>query len=108
MKTKKPEVEEKVKKKETKKISAKSLESGFSKRIDMKDIMDGLHINVGDIVHVNNNWLKCNEKYDLITIEGKYNPAIPNFILGMVSGKYHYKVYSLKLEIFTGEFEGVC
>lgn len=111
MKTKKPEVEEKVKKKETKKTSIKSLkslESGFSKRINMKDIMDGLHIKVGDIVHVNGNWLKCNEKYDLVTLEDRYNPAIPNWILGMVSGKYAYKVYSIKVEIFTGEFDGVC
>lgn len=95
-------------KEEKKKMSAKSLESEFSKRIDMKDIMDGLHIKIGDIVHVNGNWLKCNEKYDLVTLEDRYNPAIPNWILGMVSGKYAYKVYSIKVEIFTGEFDGVC
>ena len=95
-------------KEERKKMSAKSLESGYNKRINMKDIMDGLHIQVGDIVYVNSNWLKCNEKYDLVTLEDRYNPSIPNWILGMVSGKYAYKVYSLKLEVFTGEFDGVC
>lgn len=102
----KPKVE-KVNKKESKKSSVNPVKL-TAKNIEMKDIMKGLGIEVDDIVHVNGNWLKCNEKYDLVTLEDRYNPSIPNWILGMVSGKYHYKVFSLKHEVFTGEFDGVC
>lgn len=101
MKTKKPEVEEKVKKKETKKTSNDGI-----KKINMKDIMKGLGIEVGDIVCVYpfglKRFLKCNDKYDLVKIDGNYDKEIPNLILGMVSGKTSYDVYSIKYSVVQG------
>ena len=97
-----------VKPKKTDKKSSETPVKLSAKNITMKQVMKGLGIEVDDIVCVNSNWLRCNEKYDLVKLDGGYNAAIPNWILGMVSGKYHYKVFSLKHEVFTGEFEGVC
>lgn len=71
----------------------------FTKDINMKDIMDGLGINVGDIVVVTNYHLTCNEKYELVDVANGYSSTIPNLILGMVSGKYGYKVFSAKCEV---------
>lgn len=94
-------VKPKVEKKETKKLSNDRI-----KKIDMKDIMDGLGIEVEDIVCVHTlkekHFLKCNEKYDLVKISGGYDKEIPNLILGMVSGKTSYDVYSIKYSVVQG------
>ena len=66
-----------------------------NKDINMKNIMNGLGIDIGDIVRVNETHVMCNEKYDLVTLDNKYNSTIPGLILGMVSGKYGYQVFSL-------------
>lgn len=99
--TKKSEVEKKETKKETKKSSENRI-----KKIDMKDIMKGLGIEVSDIVCVHSlgakHFLKCNDKYDLVKISGGYDKEIPNLILGMVSGKCSYDVYSIKYSIVQG------
>ena len=72
----------------------------IKKNIDMCDIMHGLGIEIGDIVcvHVKNSkqYLECNELYDLVKIPGNYDPGVPNLILGMVSNKYSYDVFSFK------------
>lgn len=65
----------------------------MEQKITMEQIMEGLGIEETDIVLVAGNVLLCNEKFDLVKIDGTYNSAIPNFILGMVSGKYGYEVY---------------
>lgn len=65
-------------------------------KMTMRELMSGLHIYEGDIVVVNGTVLICNDKYDLVTLENKYSSTIPNLIIGMVSGKYSYKVYSVK------------
>lgn len=71
----------------------------INKNITMCDIMHGLGIEIGDIVLVYakgcNHYLKCNEKYDLVKINGNYDKDIPNVILGMVCGQHDYDVYSL-------------
>lgn len=75
------------------------------KNISMKIIMEGLGIDVGDIVCISSSCekdftaLKCNEKYDLVSVDGDYSSRIPNYILGMVSGKYDYSVYKLQFEV---------
>lgn len=70
----------------------------IDKRIDMSDIMHGLSIEIDDIVVVYekgcNHYLRCNEAYDLVNINGSYDKTIPNLILAMVSGKSSYDVYS--------------
>lgn len=71
----------------------------FNKDINMKGIMDGLGIRVGDIVRVNESHVMCNEKYDLVTLDNKYSTTIPGLILGMVSGKYDYEVFSSKHKV---------
>lgn len=97
-------VKPKVEKKETKKTTEKEI-----KKIDMKDIMDGLGIEVDDIVCVRavgvRHYLKCNSKYDLVKIcdkGDKYDEKVPNLILGMVSGKHSYDVYSIKHSVLQG------
>lgn len=72
-----------------------------TKTIDMQKLMEGLNIKTGDIVCVNGQYLICNKDFDLIKLDGCYNAAIPNLIVGMVSGKYDYSVYSLKHEIIS-------
>lgn len=107
----KPKVEKKEK--ETKKTSKNAkLVAGNPvkidgvKQIEMKDIMYGLGIEVSDIVCVHSlgakHFLKCNDKYDLVKMDGKYDKEIPNLILGMVSGKCSYDVYSIKYSIVQG------
>ena len=67
------------------------------KTIDMRLVMLGLGIEVGDIVKVQSKVLICEENYDLINFcDRKYSAEIPNHILGMVSGKYPYVVYKVK------------
>lgn len=77
------------------------------KTIDMQKIMEGLGIAVGDIVLVNDYCLLCNEKFDLVNYSGCYNSSIPNIILGMVSGKYSYKIYTLSCEIVEKSKENI-
>ncbi len=78
------------------------------KTIDMQKLMEGLGIKQGDIVCVGNyisgtRYLLCNDKFDLTTIDGNYDSRIPNLIVGMVSGKHSYKIFSLKHEVMTEE-----
>lgn len=68
----------------------------MEKSINMQDIMEGLGIKVDDMVLVNKQVLICNDEYDLVKPDGLYCGRIPNLILGMVSGKYDYKIYVLK------------
>lgn len=75
----------------------------MEKTIDMEKLINGLGINKGDIVVVNGNCLLCNDKFDLVHIDGQYNTAIPNLIVGMVSGKYGYKVYKLQGEVLGNQ-----
>ena len=80
---------------------------GEQKKITMQDIMRSLGIEVGDIVCVKangcKNYLICNDKYDLIQLSGSYDGKIPNVILGMISGKYDYTVYSKSYECIQTE-----
>lgn len=71
----------------------------FNKDINMKDIMDGLGIGIGDIVRVNESHVMCNERHELVTLDCKYSTTIPGLILGMVSGKYGYEVFSSKHKV---------
>ena len=71
------------------------------KTIDMKKLINGLGINKGDIVVVDNICLICNDKYDLVRIDNSYNSAIPNIIVGMVSGKHSYKIYQMQCEVLS-------
>ena len=85
-------------KKTEKKSSEKSI-----KNITMKDIMNRLGIEVNDIVCVYANgykhYLICNELYDLVRPAGNYESTVPNLILGMVSDKYSYEVFSSKYKV---------
>lgn len=67
----------------------------MNKKINMETIMQGLGIKENDIVVVSGNTLICNSKFDLIKTDGNYAQNIPNLILGMVSGKYNYKIYKV-------------
>lgn len=69
----------------------------MEKTISMQTIMEGLGIRVNDMVLVNRQVLICNDKYDLVKPDQSYCNTIPNLILGMVSGKYDYKVYIPKV-----------
>ncbi len=71
------------------------------KTINMKKLINGLGINKGDIVVVDNICLVCNDKYDLVRIDNSYNSAIPNIIVGMVSGKHSYKIYQMQQEVLS-------
>ena len=74
-------------------------------KITMEQLMEGLGIEETDIVLVAGNALLCNEKFDLVKVDGSYSPAIPNYILGMVSGKYGYEVYK-SMKIVKGASDG--
>ena len=67
-----------------------------SKAIDMDLLMLGLKIEKGDIVVVNNVSLIRSENGDLVNFPRmNYSGDVPNLILGMVSGKYTYKIYKV-------------
>ena len=73
------------------------------KKITMEDIIKGLGIEVGDIVKTGENVLICNDKYDLVYLAtNRYSADIPNFILGMVSGKRDYSVFKVSSFIEYG------
>ena len=76
-------------------------------KITMTDIMRSLGIEQEDIVRVSANGVKyclrLNDESDLVHIDGRYDGKIPNIILGMVSGKHDYVVYSVKETHFTDE-----
>lgn len=73
------------------------------KTIDMKKLINGLGINKGDIVVVDNVCLICNDKYDLVRVDNSYSSAIPNIIVGMVSGKHSYKIYQMQCEVLSDQ-----
>lgn len=67
-----------------------------NKAIDMDLLMLGLKIEKGDIVVVNNVSLIRSENGDLVNFPRmNYSADVPNLILGMVSGKYTYKIYKV-------------
>ena len=74
-------------------------------KINIEKLMEGLGIEEADIVLVAGNALLCNEKFDLVKVDGTYSPAIPNYILGMVSGKYGYEVYK-SMMVVKGDSDG--
>ena len=66
------------------------------KSINMNLLMLGLKISEGDLVVVDQTILYCNNKCDLVNYPSlKYSSTIPNLILGMISGKYKYKVIKI-------------
>jgi hypothetical protein len=67
----------------------------MKKKINMETLMQGLGIKENDIVVIGNETLVCNGKFDLVKVSGNYAQNIPNLILGMVSGKYNYKIYKV-------------
>lgn len=77
------------------------------KTITMEKLMKGLGIAKNDIVLVDKQALRCNEKFDLVKVDGTYSSTIPNLIVGMVSGKFDYCVYKLEsVEMTIGENNG--
>lgn len=73
-----------------------SLEIKDEKSINMDLLMLGLKISEGDLVVVDQTILYCNNQCDLVTYPSlKYSGTVPNLILGMVSGKYKYKVIKI-------------
>ena len=77
------------------------------KKITMQDIVESLGITVGDIVQVNaygnKNYIKCSDKFDLAWLNGNHDARISSLILGMVSGKHDYTVYSKRYECVQTE-----
>ena len=71
----------------------------LNKTINMKELVKGLALEIGDIILVDGYILTINEIYDFVDLEGRYNSNVPNVILGMVSGKHSYKIYKLHNEI---------
>lgn len=77
----------------------------MKERFNMEKLMEALGIEETDIVLVAGNALLCNAKFDLVKVDGTYSPAIPNYIIGMVSGKYRYEVYK-SMMVVEGESDG--
>lgn len=79
--------------KKTEETEVKNENVKFKPRTNkMKQLMKLLGIELGDFVEVNGVLLVCNDKYDLIYVNGGYSSNVPNLVLGMVSGKHKYKV----------------
>jgi translation initiation factor IF-1 len=77
-------------------IEQGSLSIKNEKTIDMNLLMSGLKISEGDLVVVDQTILYCNNKCDLVSYPSlKYSSSVPNLILGMISGKYKYKVIKI-------------
>ena len=73
-----------------------SLSVKDEKTINMDLLMLGLKISEGDLVVIDQTILYCNNKSDLVSYPSlKYSSSVPNLILGMISGKYKYKVIKI-------------